>query len=282
MSARASTSFLSHLNPWEPVRELFSRREILWQFTVRNFHLKHKGSYLGILWAVLNPLLVMGLFFIVFGLTLKVKFNVLPDERPVDTALAILIGITVYHFLSEVISQAPGIITTQPNLVKKVVFPLTVLPVANLGATFFNFLVSLTLVMLGQIVFGRGLPLTALWIPVIVLPLILLAIGLGWLLAALGVFFRDITQVTQLITMLLMYASAVFYPSAQIRSIPELWAFLRFNPVLQTIELLRDVLLWDQPANLVHLGGLYLAGGLVFLIGHACFASLRPTFADVL
>ncbi|HEX2852225.1 MAG TPA: ABC transporter permease [Opitutaceae bacterium] len=280
MSAPAHPGFFAHLNPAALLRDLFRHRELLRQFTFRNFHTRHKGSYLGIVWAMLNPLLLLGLYFTVFGLFFKVKFSERPDETRVDVALALLLGLTVFHFLSEVIAQAPAVIVGQANLVKKVVFPLEVLPAANLGASFCNFIISLGLVILGQIVFGRGLPMTALWLPVIVLPVLLLAAGLGWLLSAIGVFFRDLAQVTQFASMLLMYASAVFYPRSSI--LPEIWTVLRFNPVIHAIELLRNVMLWGHPMNFTHLGWLYAAGIATCLVGYACFMSLRSSFSDVL
>ncbi|HWA08439.1 MAG TPA: ABC transporter permease [Opitutaceae bacterium] len=281
MSARGSPGFLAHLNPIAPLRQFFVQRELLWQFTLRNFGLKHKGSYLGLGWAVLNPLLMLGLYFVVFGKIFVNHFGV-PNETSVDVALALLVGLTVFHFLSEVICQSPAVIVGNPNLVKKVVFPLEVLPLANLGACFFNFAISLALVVLGQVVFGRGLPASIVWLPAIVVPIVLLSAGFAWFLAALGVFFRDLTQLTQFASILLMYVSAVFFSSARIREHPDLWAVLRFNPVLHSIDLLRDALLWNHPINLGHLGWLYLGSAVICLLGYASFAALRSSFADVL
>ncbi len=282
MSVRAQPGFFAHLNPVVPLRQLFLQRELLWQFTLRNFGLKHKGSYFGVGWAVLSPLLMLGLYFVVFGKIFSGHFGVLPNETPVDFALALLVGLTVFHFFAEIIGQSPAIIVGNPNLVKKVVFPLEVLPLANLGACFFNFVISLALVVLGQVIFGRGLPAAFVWLPVIVLPIVLLGAAFAWFLAALGVFFRDITQLTQFGTLVLMYVSAVFFPITRIREHPSLWAVLRFNPVLQAIDLLRDALLWDHPVNLSHVGWLFLGSGAVCLLGYACFASLRSSFSDVL
>ncbi len=282
MPIRSSSTFLTRLNPVDLVRDLFVRREVLWQFTQRNFHVRHKGSLLGLTWAVLNPLLMLGLYFVVFSTIFGGKFGVLPDETRVDFALALLLGLTVFHFLAEVIAQSPATIIGNSNLVKKVVFPLEVLPLANLGAAFYNFAISLGLVLIGQILFGRGLTASILWLPIIILPLVLLAAGIGWLLASLGVFFRDISQVTQFASMLLMYISAVFYSSDHVRGIPALWAVLRFNPVIYAIELSRNVMLWNHPINFTQLGYLYVAGVAVCLLGYACFASLRSSFSDVL
>ena len=282
VSSPSAGGFVRHLNPFALGHDLLRHRELLWQFTQRNFHARHKGAYLGLAWAVLNPLLMLALYFIVFGWIFAGHFGVLPDETPVDYALALLLGLTVYHFLAEVITQSPAVIVGNPNLVKKVVFPLEVLPFANLGACFFNFVISLGLVLLGQFIFGRGMTAEIAWLPVIILPIVLLGAGLAWMLASLGVFFRDISQVTQFTTLLLMYISAVFYSSARVRALPALWSVLRFNPIIHAIELLRSILLWHEPVNLLHLGWLYAISLAVCLFGYACFASLRPSFADVL
>ena len=282
MPASATRSFVSHLNPFGLVRDLVRNHELLWQFTRRTFHQKHKGAYLGITWSVFSPLLLLGLYFIVFGRIFGGHFSGRADETNTDFALALLLGMTVFHFVADLITQAPAIIVGNPNLVKKVVFPVEVLPLANVGACLLNFAISLALVILGALIFGRGVPVTACWMPVIILPLVLLGAGVAWFLAALGVFFRDISQVTQFATVLLMYVSAVFFPSAKIRAIPRLWAVLRFNPLVHAIELLRNVMLWQEPPNLAQLGWLYGCALAAFVFGYACFATLRPSFSDVL
>jgi lipopolysaccharide transport system permease protein len=281
-SPRLAPHPLSHLNPFALCRTLLVHRGVVWQFTERNFHARHKGSYLGLAWAVLNPILLLGLYFVVFDLIFGARFN-MANESAGDDAIALLLGMTVFRFFGEVIAESPMIIVGSPNLVKKVVFPVEVLPIANLGACCFNFAISMALVLIGMCVFGRGIPLTTLWMPVIVLPMVLLAAGLSWLLAALGVFFRDVAQLTQFLSILLMYLSAVFYPpSLAITKAPQIWAVIRFNPVLQIIEMLRAAMLWRQPVNLLHVGWLYLGCGAICLASYMCFALLRSTFADVL
>lgn len=279
MAVTAPRLFLAGLNPVAPLRQLAARRELLWQFTKRNFEQRHKGSYLGIAWAVLNPLLMLGLYYIVFG---KIISKVSAAESA-DFALNLLVGLTIFHFLAEVIGQSPTLIVANPNLVKKVVFPVEILPVANLGASLVNFGVSLTLVVIGQALFGsQGLNLTILWLPLLLVPIILLGAGVGWLLSAAGVFLRDITQTTQFASMVLMYVSAVFFSVQSIQHYPALWSVLKLNPVLQSIRLCRETILQHHDLNLPLLGWLYLASLLAFVFGHACFAALRPSFSDVL
>jgi lipopolysaccharide transport system permease protein len=281
-SARPAPHFLSCLNPLALGRTLVAQRALARQFTVRNFHARHKGNYLGLAWAVLSPLLLLGLYFIVFELFFGAHFNV-ANATPVDDALALLLGLTVFRFVGDIIAESPMVIVANPNLVKKVVFPVEILPLANMGACFFNFAISMALVLLGMCIFGRGIPLTTAWMPVIIVPVVLLGAGFSWLLAALGVFFRDISQLTQFLSILLMYLSAVFYPSSlAIQKAPGIWAIIRFNPVLQVNELLRNAMLWHQPVNLSHVVWLYVGCTAICMFGYACFALLRSTFADVL
>jgi lipopolysaccharide transport system permease protein len=260
--------------------DLWRHRDLLWQFTLRNVELRHKGSHLGLVWSILNPLLLLGLYVVVFGYIFGGSFGVLPGETKVDYGLGIFFGLSLYHFVAEVVTGAPSLIVNNPNFVKKVVFPLEVLPAASVLGAAFHLLVSLALVLAGVTLIGPGLALSALWLPAVLLPVFLLLLGVSWLFSALGVFFRDIGQMMQFLTMALMFASAVFYSAQKIPS--DLWTYMRFNPILLAIELARDAALWGRPVNLHHLAYLYASGILACYLGHAAFRRLRPAFADVL
>lgn len=259
--------------------DLWTHRALLCQFTLRNVELRHKGSHLGLVWSFLNPLLMLGLYVLVFGYIFGGKFGISPDETRVDYALGIFLGLTLFHFLAEVLAIAPTIIIGNPNFVKKVVFPLEILPAASVGGAVFHLLISLGLALLSLHLFGHGIPLNILWLPVIIAPLILLGLGTSWFFSALGVFFRDISQVMQFLSMALMWASGVFF-SAQ--RFPAAWVYLRFNPLLLAIDLTRDAALWDRPLNYHHLAYVYLTGFAVCYLGYAAFRRMKPAFADVL
>jgi lipopolysaccharide transport system permease protein len=264
-----------------PFAELARKRDLWWQFTVRTVELRHRGSYLGIVWAGLTPLLMLGLYFVVFGLIFSSSFGILKDETHVDYALAFFLGLILYQLVAETLVISPGIILANPNLVKKVVFPLDVLPIAQLGATWFNLGVSLALMLLGALIFGRGVTIAGLvWLPVILFPMLLLTAGLSWLFAAMGVFFRDLAQVMPFITQIVLYASAIVYPMARIPA--NIWLFLKWNPLLHSVALARDSLLWDRPINTTHLAYTYVAGIVIFFIGRRVFLKLQPAFADVI
>ena len=195
---------------------LLRHRALLWQFTQRNVELRHKGSHLGLIWSFLNPLLMLGLYVFVFGYVFGGKFGARPSETRVDYALGIFVGLSLFHLIGEVLGVAPTVIVSNPNFVKKVVFPLEILPVATVGASFVHFLISIVLTLLGIAIVGPGPNLGMLWLPVIFLPVLLLSMGMAWFFSALGVFFRDIVQATSFVSMALMFSSAVFYPASNI------------------------------------------------------------------
>jgi lipopolysaccharide transport system permease protein len=259
--------------------DLWTHRELLWQFTLRNVEVRHKGSHLGLIWSFLNPLLMLGLYVLVFGYIFGGRFGIRPNETRMDYALGIFLGLTFFHFIAEVLGVSPSIIVGNPNFVKKVVFPLEILPAANVGGAVFHLLISFALVFLCMGLSGTSLSLGIFWLPVIIIPLVLLGLGLAWVISALGVFFRDIGQVMQFLTTALMWASAVFFTA---QKYPAAWPWLRFNPLLLAIDLTRDAVLWARPLNYHHLAYLYLTGFAACHLGHLAFRRMKPAFADVL
>lgn len=267
------------LDPLGMVAGLWGHRDLAWQFTRRSIEVRHRGSRLGPLWALLTPLSMLALYFTVFGVIYGQRFGVLPGETHLDFSLALFLGLTLFHAFSETLAWAPGVIVAQPNFVKKVVFPLEVLPVAQMGATLFHLLVGLALVLIGSAFSTPGLSAGALWLPVLVVPLLLLAMGLAWALAAVGVFVRDLGQVTAFVSTALLFASAVMYPPEKI---PDSLGFLQHNPLLRIVDLSRRVVLWDQPLPWTPVLELYAAGFVIFALGALLFSLLRRSFAEVM
>ena len=280
------TKNLTHaliVDPLRMVGGLWTRRELIAQFTRRNIELKHRGSRLGAFWALINPLSMLGLYYVVFGVIYNTKFNVLPGETAIDVLLAMFLGLSLFHAFSETLSWAPGLITTNPNFVKKVVFPLEVLPVAQIGAAAFHLAVGLGLVLIGSFFGTAGLTWHVLWLPVLVLPLLMLSLGLAWLLAAAGVFLRDIGQLSAFVVTMLLFASALMFPATKIAEQSlELWAVLQLNPLLQIVDLARNVVLWHQPMPLGWLAYIYACALVVFVGGAVFFALLRRSFAEAI
>jgi lipopolysaccharide transport system permease protein len=256
------------------------KRDLWWQFTVRAVEMKHRGSYLGFLWAVLNPLLMAALYVSVFGYIFKGRFHVLPDETGVDYAIGVFMGIVCFHMVVETISAAPLYIVSQPNLVKRVVFPLEMLPLSQIGAYWFHAMISLVLCLIAQATIGRGLGWGLLWLPVILIPLLFLTAGLAWFLAALGVFFRDVSQVVGVVGQILLWTSAVFFAPQTLP--PAAWMILKWNPLLHTVDLARHAVLWGSPLNLHHLAYTWVAGLAMLWFGAWFFRTSKRTFAEII
>ncbi len=278
-SKHSSTDVITKLTPL--LSGFARKRELWWQFTVRAVEVRHRGSYLGIIWLVLNPLLMLALYVTVFGYIFGSRFRGHENETPVDFALAVFLGLSLFHVLSETISAAPTLIVGNPNLVKKVVFPLELLPLANVSAYWFHFLINMALLFVGSFAVGNPVsPSGLLWMPIILIPHILLTLGIGWFVSALGVFFRDVTQITQVLAQIILYASAIFYSTSLLHGVA--WQFLKWNPLLHTIQLSRQALLWNQPLNLTHLGYTWIAGTVTCIIGRWFFHKTKHAFADVI
>ncbi|MBL9202029.1 MAG: ABC transporter permease [Opitutaceae bacterium] len=271
------------IDPVRMVAGLWSRRDLIAQFTRRSIELRHRGSRLGAFWALINPLSMLALYYVLFGVIFGTRFNVLTGETAFDVLLAMYLGLSLFHAFSETISVAPGLIVANPNFVKKVVFPLEVLPVAQIGAAAFHLVVGLGLVLIGSCFGTAGLSWSALWLPVLMLPLLLLSLGCAWGLAATGVFLRDIGQLTGFAMTALQFASALMFPVEMIaRKSPDLWAVLKFNPLLQIADLARRTVLWHQPMAFDQLGYVYLCAVLALALGAVFFALLRKSFAEVI
>jgi len=263
-----------------PFSSIVRHWDLLNQLTTREVQARHRGSWLGRFWLVFQPLLLLAVYTFVFSTIFDGGYGVIDTETSTQYALGIFYGIAVLHLFNDSLGPSVSCIASQPNYVKKVVFPLEIIPVSLVFGNLYNFAISLSLALGGTIFLGGGLGITALWLPIIVFPIIFLGIGVTWSASAIGVFYRDINPVVQVGTLCMLWISAVFYSARDIP--PAAWEFIRFNPVLLTIESVRDVVLWRLQPNLEWLLYCYLSSFAVFFIGFWIFRSLRGAFADVI
>jgi lipopolysaccharide transport system permease protein len=252
---------------------------LLSQLTWRNFAVQHRGSYLGLAWSVISPLMIFGVYAFVFIAIFHGRYGVVPSEKDSDYAIGLLLSLTLLQLIQEVLAVSPFAVLQNANYVKRVVFPVAILPAAAFGGALLRFLVSIAIVVAATLLFGPGLTRAAWWFPVISLMLCLLGLGLSWFLAAVGVFLRDLGPFTQSFSILLMFMSGVFY---SLKQIPAHFRFLRFNPILIALECSRGALLWKivpSAGEMIYLGAV---SALVCIGGYALFRYLRPAFADVI
>ncbi len=260
---------------------LWRNRKLIAKMTKREVVGRYKGSIMGLAWSFFNPVLMLTVYSFVFSEIFKARWgDVGGDESKTQFAVLLFVGLIVLNLFSEMINRAPGLILSNVNYVKKVVFPLEVLPVIAMGTTLFHSLVSLVVLLIAMLFFNGFLPWTVLFIPFVLLPIIILSLGLSWMLASLGVFLRDVGQTISIITTVLMFLSPVFYP---VTAVPERFRpFIMANPLTFIIEQAREVLIWGHLPDWMGLGVYALVATVVAWLGYAWFQKTRKGFADVL
>lgn len=251
---------------------------LLKQLAWREIASRYRGSVLGLSWPFLAPLLMLAIYSFVFGTVFQARWG-LPGESTLDFALTLFAGLIVFNFFAECLGRAPGVIAAQPNLVKKVVFPLELLPLAIVLAALFHAGAS-TLILIAALAAQGALSASALWLPLVWLPFVLMVAGLSWILAALGVFVRDLGQAIGMATTALLFLSPVFYPASALPERLRSWLFL--NPLTVPIEQSRAVLSFGEAPSVTALCVYGLLALAVAALGLALFRRVRPGFADVL
>jgi len=259
---------------------LWRNRQLIWQMTRREVVGRYRGSVLGLAWSFFNPVLMLIVYTFVFSVVFKARWNVSGDESKTDFAIILFTGMIVFNLFAEIVNRAPGLIIYNVNYVKKVVFPLEILSWVALGSVLFHSLVSLLVLLLTQFILNQSLPWTIVFFPLVLLPLILASLGAAWFLAAIGVFVRDVGQITGVMTTILMFLSAVFYP---LSALPERYQnLLKLNPLVLIITESRNVLIYGSLPNWSWLGLALLMGLAIAFAGFWWFQKTRKGFADVL
>ena len=258
---------------------LWGNRELIAQLTRREVLSRYRGSVLGLAWSFFNPLLMLGVYTFVFSVVFKARWGP-GDESKADFAIVLFVGMIIHGLFAECVNRAPGLILANANYVKKVVFPLEILPWVAAGSALFHSAVSIAVLLMAQLVFQHALAWTIVFLPIVLLPLLFATMGLAWFLSAIGVYVRDIGQTIGIFTMVLLFLSPVFYP---VDALPENYRILLlFNPLTYVIEDARRVLIWGEPPDWAILMVYVAASFAVAWLGFWWFQRTRRGFADVL
>ncbi len=257
----------------------WQNRVLIWQMTRREIAARYRGSVIGLAWSFINPILTLVVYTFVFSVVFKARWGV-EEESRTDFAIILFAGMIVFGLFAEMINRAPGQIVSNANYVKKVVFPLEILSWVSLGSVLFHSLVSLAVLLLVQLILNLSLPWTVVFFPLVLLPLIFASLGVAWFLAALGVYVRDIEQITTVLTTVLMFMSAVFYPISALPEDYQVW--LRLNPLVLIINESRKVLILGSLPDWSWLGIALVMGLAIAFAGFWWFQNSRKGFADVL
>ena len=262
------------------IKSLWRNRHLIVQMTRREVVGRYKGSVLGLVWSFLTPILMLAVYTFVFSVVFKARWGADGDESKTQFALVLFVGMIVHGLFAEVLNRAPGLILSNVNYVKKVVFPLDALPVIAMGASLFHASVSLTVLLIAFALFNGYLHWTVIFIPFVLLPLVILTLGIAWVLASLGVFLRDVGQTVGIITTVMLFLAPIFYP---ITALPEeIRPWIMANPLTFIIEEARKVLILGRMPHWAGLGVYTFAATAVAWAGFAWFQKTRKGFADVL
>lgn len=278
---RAGAPILSELpSPLAPLTCLLRNGHLAWQLSKREIQGRYRGSLLGLAWVFANPLILLAIFTFVFGFVYRARWSASPSAPPAEFSLILFTGLVVFWIFSDCVSRSCSLIRGNPSYVKKIVFPVEILPWTVMAGALFHAAVSL-LVLLAfyPAVFGAP-PWTAFLLPVVVAPFLLLTMGLCWLIASIGVFLRDVDQLVSTGLLAVLFLSTVFYsPSA----LPESFApLLYLNPVSWVVDQVRATLIFGVVPGLWGLCGYFVAGWGIAWLGFFWFQRSRKGFADVL
>jgi lipopolysaccharide transport system permease protein len=268
------------ISPLSMIRSIWIHRYLIWNLTCREVLGRYKGSLLGVLWSFVTPVLMLVIYTFVFRTAFNAKWNDQYTNSAGIFSLILFIGLIIFFLFSESVTKAPTLITGNTNFVKKIVFPLEVLPVVTIGASIFHAFISVLVWFFGYSLIDGAPPLTTLFLPLIIAPLVFFTLGLSWLLASLGVYLRDISQFIGVACQALMFMAPIFYP---VSALPEKYQWIiKLNPLTEIIEQARDCLLLGLYPNWHSLLSSYLFALLVAWCGYVLFQKTRKGFADVL
>jgi lipopolysaccharide transport system permease protein len=266
-------------SPCEMVASLWRHRSLIHASAKREVLGRYRGSALGLLWSFFNPLFMLAVYTFVFSVIFQARWGGGSGSKT-EFALLLFAGLIMFNLFAECINRAPGLILGNVNYVKKVVFPLEILPFVGLISALYHALISLLVWLVAYVVFFGVPHATVLYLPLVVLPFALFIMGLSWALASLGVFLRDVSQFIGVVTMSMMFLSPIFYPAS---ALPEAYRHILFiNPLTPVIELARDVMYWGKAPNFAMLSLYFVATLAIAWLGFAWFQKTRKGFADVI
>lgn len=270
-------NFSSH--PLAIIRSFLTHRKLIISLTQRDITARYKGSMLGIAWLIIQPLCSLLVYTFVFSVIFKARWPGGSDSKT-EFALILFAGLMIFNFVSESITRAPTLITSNPNYVKKMVFPLEVLVFVNVGTSLFYALINLIIWLVFFIILFGVPHVTALALPILFLPLAMLVLGGSWLLSSLGVYIRDMSPIVGLGITLLLFLSPIFYP---ISALPAFFQqLMHLNPLTFVIEQTRNTLLWGKLPDFEYTSIYWLVSAAIMWLGFAWFQKVRKGFGDVL
>jgi lipopolysaccharide transport system permease protein len=264
----------------EMIASFWRNRQLIMQMSKREVVGRYRGSIMGMAWSFFNPLLMLSVYTFVFSVVFQTRWGVAGDVSKSGFAILLFVGMILHGLFAECANRAPGLILGNVNYVKKVVFPLEILPWVAMGSALFHAGVSLLVLLMAQVALNHAVPWTAILFPIVLLPLLLATMGVSWFLSAIGVYLRDVTQTIGIFTTVLLFLSPIFYPVSAIPEQYQIW--LKLNPLTFIIEEGRKTLLFGQIPDWKGWGMYTIVSLAIAWLGFWWFQKTRKGFADVL
>jgi lipopolysaccharide transport system permease protein len=269
-----------HFSPVRMVKNLWLHRDLIGQITLREIMGRYRGSYLGSFWAIINPILLLGIFTFVFSVIFQAKWGGSVSDSKEEFALTLFCGLIIYNAFSECLNRAPGLILGNASYVKKTNFPVEILPVTVVLSACFNMLIGFLILIGGILIFLGFIRWTILYLPLVVFAVLILTLGLTWFISSLGVFIRDICNLIPFFTMALFFLTPIFYPITAVP--PGFQALMSLNPLSVIIENNRRILMGGQSPDWRWFSGVILLSAMVMVAGYGFFIKSKRAFADVI
>ena len=278
MNSTSTSPIATVLGPLGFIKSGWSNRKLVIRLARREIESRYRGSFLGIIWSVLVPVIMLFVYAFVFTVVFQAKWEI-PAGGKGHFVLLLFTGLIVFNIFSECLNRAPGLLIAHVSYIKKVVFPLEILPWVTLLVALFNAVISY-LVLAVAYLFLLGLPpVTAFYLPLIILPILFFSLGLTLFFSSVGIFIRDLQQLMGLITMVIMFLSPLFYP---LSALPESFRnYIRFVPLALAIEESRKVLFLGQAPNMIVWAAYLACSWIVAWLGFVWFMKTKKGFADV-
>lgn len=314
-SAYQSGTVGYYLLPQRIPETVWRHRQLIWQLIGRNVASRYRGSVLGIFWSFIFPLLMLAVYTFVFSVVFEARWEPPPDLQPAASAavtqpaviqpgattgratvaasapaaaggsktqfaLTLFCGLLMFALFAETVQGCAGVVTSNVSYVKKVVFPLEVLPVVTLGTALVNAGISLLILLVGIVLFTQRVPVTVPYFLLVAIPLVALSLGVGWFLASVGVFIRDTGHLVTVVVQMLFFLTPLFYPVSRV---PEsLQVFIWMNPLAVIVENGRRTLMHAAPPQWLWLVCVTVLSLAVMQLGYVWFMKTKRGFADVL
>jgi len=266
--------------PFAVFESFWKHRTLIMNLARRDVLGRYSGSFLGLMWSFFNPLLMLCVYTFVFGVVFKARWSPNESASILEFAVVLFAGLLVFGIFSECVNRAPTLMLQNPGFVKRVIFPLEIMPWVVLCSSLFHTAISLAVLALVMLVGLGALPMTWPLIVIVVVPLVLFVMGISWALAALGVYLRDLAQTINIVTTVMMYLTPIFYPASAVPA-GFRWA-VEWNPMSFFIDQTRAVLIWGHLPDFAGLAAATAGGLAVAWLGLALFQHARDGFADVL